>query len=291
MTKSLRLVGGNGTTIDLYPFLSASDRGSEALAGITGFGLMEQNNQWFQGAGNGKKWRNATIGSREIAIPLHTFGADATQLTTLLDTLAVAVDPTFGQSRLFFGLADGNEWWIDVVRKGKFDWARKVDSDDRTYFNATITLEAGDPFWTRSVPSSFEVRQVVVGQTLLPKFAELRVTSGAAFGVKQVENAGNTISWPTVQVNGPVTHVQLLGANGESLVWDGTLAYGETLYIDMRNSTVIDNYGANRYDGLATAPRFWSIAPGVSNVTVYSTGVNENSFVYMQWFPRRQAVI
>lgn len=299
MTDSLR-ISGSGREINLYPWLGMDRSGVESLAGIEGFGLPDQENQWFDGAGSGSTWRGSRIKRRDISIPLWVYAADRAALTEKLSDLSVVLDPftrtteaTRGSARLFFGMADGDEWFIDVVRRGRTDWARKIDSDDRTYFKTTISLEAGDAFWTRNRPEMFEIRRDTSGAapTLLPRLAKLRLGSGAAFGVKNVNNVGDTYAWPVFRVNGPTTKVTLVGAAGERLVWSGALLLGQTLTIDMRNNTVTDQTGANRYDGLGAAPRFWSIAPGSSSVTVQADNIGDETTVNAQWWPRRWAVL
>jgi len=290
----------------MYPWLAGDVKGIEALAGIIGFGLPDQTNQWFDGAGSGSTWRGSRIERRDISIPLWVYAANRSELTEKLSDLSIALDPfapasvaELGSSRLYFGMADDDEWFIDVVRSGTADWKRKQDSDDRTYFKTTIKLEAGDAFWTRNRPESFEIRRDVSGlqPTLLPRLAKLRLASGAAFGVQETNNIGDTFAWAVFNVTGPTTKVTMIGAGGETLVWDsavdsiGPLLEGQTLKIDMRWNTLLDNLGRNRYDGLLAAPRFWSIAPGVTAVTVQADNINDNTTVRAQWWPRRWAVL
>lgn len=156
MSDTLRLAGG-GKDIDLYPWLTGKARGTEALAGILGFGLSEIQNQWFDGAGSGSTWRGARASRRRISIPLKVYAENRADLTSQLSDLSVALDPFTthpgvdnGAARLYFGMADDKEWFVEVVRAGGGDWARKVDSNDKTFFKTTIDLEAGDPFWTRN---------------------------------------------------------------------------------------------------------------------------------------------
>ena len=299
MSDILR-IEGSGRSADLYSWLTAKAKGMEALAGILGFGLPEIENFWFDGAGAGSSWRGARVGRRQITLPLKVYANSRTELAALLSDLSVILDPFTltpdyegGTARLFFGMPDGQEWYADVVRSSGGDWARKTDSDDRRYFKTSVVLEAGDAFWTRTTPESFIIRGGAGADepTLLPRMAKLRVSSAAAFGVKEVSNVGDTFAWPIFRVSGPTTHVILTGANGETIDWTGTLASGETLTIDMRNGIVEDSLGANRYGGLATAPRFWSIAPGKSRVVVQADNTDEDSSIFAQWWPRRWAVV
>lgn len=300
MSTVLRMEG-SGKVVDLYPWLSAKARGVEALAGILGFGLPGVNNQWFDGAGGGSTWRGSRVRRREVKLPLVVYADDRAQLNQEISDLAILLDPFVpspesdrGAARLFFGMPDDSEWYTDVVRDSGGDWARKVDSNDRTRFKTVLNLEAPDPFWTRVEPEMFEtVQQGGEGgrPTLLPKFARLRVSSAGVFGTQLVNNFGDTYAWPIFTIEGPATGVILIGPNGEELIWDGELESGETLVVDMRANTVTDGTGANRYDGLAPAPRFWSLAPGSSEITMQANEISNDSRIHAQWWPRRWAVV
>jgi hypothetical protein len=293
---TLRLVGG-GRDVDLYPWLGAKAKGTEALAGIVGFGLPSVENFRFDGAGSGTTYRGSREGRRAINLPLKVYATNRTELSALLSDLAVVLDPLRAQTvvngvaQLFFGGPDGNEWYVNVVRSGGGDWSRKVDSDDRTFFKTTLQLEAGDAFWTRNLPEDFTVKQEASGNPLLPRFAKLRVGSAATVGAREVSNVGDTFAWPVFRIRGPLTGIVLTGPNGEILQWDGTLDMDETLVIDMKANTVEDLDGVNRYNGLAPAPRFWSIAPGLSEVSVQLDDITADSLAVAQWWPRRWAVV
>jgi len=290
---SLRLEGG-GKSIDLYSWLLPSvpgQSGAEALAGILGFGMAPVSPRWFEGAGAGATWRGSRTLTRPIDLPMYVYAKDRKELTTELSDLVVALDPELGQTRLYFGMADGDEWWVDVVREGGGDWRRKVDSNDQTYFKTTLSLRSGDPFWTRNRPEIFEVKREATDRGLMPQLAMLQVSSGAAFGVLQVENVGDAKAWPSWTIKGPTTKITLIGANGETLIWNDVLLDGQTLFIDARNSRVYDNLGANRYGGLGTSPKFWSIRPGKTNVRVEALNSENLTSIFCQWFPRKQAVV
>ena len=296
MVDTLRLEG-NGKSIDLYSWLSVKAKGHEALAGIVGFGLPGVTNHWFEGAGSGSAWRGARAERRKIDIPLRVYAKDRQELNELLSDLAVALDPFTGvafdrgPARLFFGMPDDYEWYVDVTRVSGGDWKRKGDSDDRTYFTTTLGLEAGDPFWTRNFPEQFVVEYQPTGTPLLPRIARLRVASTATTGERDVENVGDTWAWPVLTMLGPTTGIKLTGPKGEILQWDGTLGSSDTITIDMRANTVEDQTGANRYGALAPAPQFWYIAPGVSEVEILIEDMAPGTKLVAQWWPRRWAVV
>lgn len=296
MTDSLRLAG-SGLNIDLYPWLSAKAQGTEALAGILGFGLPSVENFWFDGAGSGSSWRGSRVSRRVMQLPLKVYAENRADLTAQLSDLSKVLDPFTttpadrGVARLHFGMADDSEWFVDVVRASGGDWARKVDSDDRTYFKTTLGLEAADPFWTRNDPEDFVVELAPTGNPLLPRIAKLRVASAATTGSREVNNIGDTWAWPIMTLKGPATSFILEGPNGEILEWTGALGAEDVLTIDMRANTILDQTGANRYNGLAPAPRFWYIAPGKSEVSVIIEDMTFASRLTAQWWPRRWAVV
>ena len=293
MADTLRLAGGN-KNIDLYPWLGAKARGHEALAGILGFGLPGTDNQWFEGAGS-SRYRSSRVQRRTITIPLEVYAANRQDLNAQLSDLSIALDPeafglgSYNMARLYFGMPDDMEWYVDLVRSGGGDWSRKEDSDDRTYFRTSITFE-GDSYWTRDKTEGFLVTRDPTAQTLLPLFAEQRVSSSTAFGAREVINIGDTYAWPTVLVTGPTTELQLIGPNSEELLWRGNLLAGQTLNIDMRENTIVDGAGVNRYDGLDAAPEFWAIAPGRSQISVAAANSTASTRVLVEWRPRRWAV-
>lgn len=293
---TLRLVGG-GRDVDLYPWLTGKAQGMEALAGIVGFGLPAVDNFWFDGAGSGSTYRGSRVGRRVMQIPLKVYAANRSELSDLLSDLSVILDPLRpqtvdnGVAQLFFGGPDNSEWFVNVVRSSGGDWSRKKDSDDRTYFKTTLGLEAGDAFWTRNDPESFVVQQEPSGNPLLPRIAKLRVGSAAVVGDREVSNIGDTFAWPEFTIKGPTTGFTLIGPNGETLEWVGTLDDDDVITVDMRANTVLDGTGANRYNGLTPAPRFWYIAPGTSEVTVIMEDMTNASLLSAAWWPRRWAVV
>lgn len=296
MAETLR-IEGSGKSIDLYPWLSNRVRGSEALAGIVGFGLPDITNQWFSGAGSGDSYRGSRVERRVISIPVQVYARNREELNRTLSDLSQALDPFIGKNyergpaRLFFGMPDDFEWYVDVARSGSADWSRKVDSDDKTFFKTVLRLEAGDAFWTREEPEDFSVARPPSTATLMPRIARLRVGSTTAFGKRTVTNVGDTFAWPVFTIYGPTTKVELRGPNNETLIWTGSLSSSQRLTIDMRANTVEDQSGANRYNGLSAAPRFWAIAPGESEVYVSADNSTVDTEVYAQWRPRRWAVV
>jgi hypothetical protein len=295
--RSLTL-SGRGKTIDLYPWLSARAKGTEALAGIVGFGMPDLENFWTAGAGTSRRWRGSKVTPKDISLPVKIYAKDREELTALVSDLAVALDPFTrggaseeGAARLTFGLADGTKWYRDVVRSAGLDWPRKKSSDDETFIKTSIVFETTDSFWTRTTPDSFEIGVGGIAQPLLPKVAELSLSSTSAFGQVNVINSGDAMAWAEFIVYGPANRALFIGNNGETVSWYGNIDAGNAVKFNMRNGTVTGSNGANRYAGLEAAPFFWAMPPGESEIIVQIEGATASSKCVVRWSPRRWAVV
>lgn len=268
--RLLMLQSADGVeNIDLYSWLEDHTQNSiEALAGITGFGLPEVQVRWFEGAGDGKTFRGSRTMPRELEMPIVIQAKDRSALNSLLSDLSRCLSPRKGLARLYFGMPDDDMWYIDIVRTGGGDWARKIDSDDERYIKTSLEFGAGDPYWTRERPEVFIMRPQNPDNTLLPYLARLRLSYGGVTGDTVISNIGDADAWPVWTLKGPFSKVTLTGPNGEILQWTGSIAETDYLIIDTKKGMVTDSTGANRYDGLSPAPRFWSVEPGRSVISV-----------------------
>lgn len=267
-------------TIDLYSWLKLRDtegEGVQALEGILGFGMPGQDNHFFEGAA-ANTYRGSRLRPRQIDLPLVLTATDRAALNRRFSDLYTVLNPRYGLTRLTYGLPDGDSWFVDVVRSGGGDYRRnRADTDLETTLKVDVlTLVATDPFWTRARPESFRIVQDDSGRGLLPNLAELQVSSAGAFGRREVINVGDEDAWPVITAKGPFTQVNLVGPHGEVLRWNGNILADNGLVFDANKGTVVDFNGVNRYDGLTSdpVPRFWSIEPGSSQVTVEMTGTS-----------------
>ncbi|MCG8926655.1 phage tail domain-containing protein [Lentzea sp. CC55] len=250
-------------TFDLDDVLKKG-RGVQALSGATGLGLPPVSVQWLSGAGDGARYRGRRVLPRDIDLPLLIQASGRDDLQRTLSRLAIMLA---GPCTLRFVEDDGTSWTTEVVRVGGGDYVFGADTTGEDDLLLILTLRAGDPFFTGSVPT----RKVVGEQTgvrgLLPNLAKMPVVSSQAIGQIQLENLGNADAFPTWEVTGPGRDFEAVSPGGERLHWRGTLAAGERLIIDTQRGTVVDHNGANRYAELAAAPRFWAIPPGLSSAT------------------------
>lgn len=299
LTDQLLTLSDELDTIDLYSWLSKTPDapGFEALAGIKGFGMTDQTNRWFEGAGNGALYRSSRVLPRILEIPLWAAEEDREALNNLLSRLSRMLhprDPRLPAVRLTFGLPGGQTWYLGVVRESGGDYVRGgTDSDNNTWFKSSLTLKAGNPYWTRSSAESFVVTEDDSGRGLLPWLAKLELSFSGAFGEFTVNNPGDVPAKPLWIMHGPFTKVIMINKAGRSLVWEGDINNATRLFIDVETSTVIDSTGLNRYNGLVDdpAPKFWNIDPGESKITVVLEGTSSETYALCQWWPQRWAVI
>lgn len=288
---TFELVGPAGAVVFHGRVLGGSP-GVTALAGFAGTGLAPRTAQWFEGAGDGATWRGSRTGPRTLVMPIDIIGPDRTALLEQMGLIALLLDQNATPPRLRLIEPSGDIWVTQVVLiAGLDDWTWGRETDGRTRVRTSLTLMSGDPHWTRETASDFEVVVSNAGRGLLPKLSQLRLTSSQAMGSRTVESPGDTRAYPVWQITGPGANPTLVGAAGEVLRWEGTLAAGEVLTIDTQRNTVTDQSGANRYDRLAPAPRFWSIRPGISTVSVTMDGATSASRITCAWRPRRQVMI
>ncbi|MEU5403710.1 phage tail family protein [Streptomyces sp. NPDC005963] len=261
--------------------------GFQATSGATGFGLPAVAVQWLEGAGDGALYRRTRILARDIDLPLEIFARDRRHLQTLLSRLALALA---GECSLILQDDTGAQWSTTVRRVGGGEAAYGVDTTGEREWRSVITLRAGDPYWTSSQSQSRTIGSAGTAG-FLSNLVRLKVTSSQAIGQITLTNDGDADAYPVWEVHGPGADFEAVSPAGERLKWVGNLAAGETLTLDTRRGTVVDQSGANRYSQLAPAPRFWTVRPGTSVAVASLNGVDTSSKIVCSWRPRKWMVV
>lgn len=268
-------------SLDLHNM--TDDKGRAVLRGLTGLGLPPVAGQWFEGAGDGASWRGERVLARPIDLPLLISDDSGVAVADVLNLLSriLAAGPV-----LHFTDARGDVWGCPVRRTGGGDPVWGEETAGKGWWRSVITLQAGDPFWTRERPESLEFTGDSSGAGLLPYLSELKLSSSQAYGTQQVTNPGSATAYLVWTITGPGSGFVATGPNGEVFTWTGTLAAGESLTIDTKAGTVVDGTGANRYDLVGAAPRFWVLPPGDSTISVTMAGASATSRIQAFWQPR-----
>ena len=276
-------------------FTSGDVFGMRIGAKSRGFGLPPVATQWFEGAGDGATYRGARVLPRVIELEVKSYATNRQAVWEAMSLLARILDPRATEARLTITL-DGDEWFVDVRRTGGGDWEQGTDTDGSTFLRTIVTLQAGDPYWQRVDEESKPIVLGGLGRGLIKNtgasddsLSKLRVSTTAAFGVVTFSNSGDVEADARWKIEAPFTSFQLISPSGETLTYDDAKASG-FIVVDMSLVTVVDETGANKYDGLGATPRFWAIPPGESAAQVLVVDATSASKITVIWAPRKWLV-
>ncbi|WJN62563.1 Dit-like tail protein [Streptomyces phage phiScoe1] len=285
MPKLLLVSGAD--TIDLNE-IDDKGVGFQAKSGVTGLGLPPVSVQWLEGAGDGAVFRRTRVQSRDIDVPIDILATDRSDLQAKLSRLALVLA---GGCSLVLVDDDGSQWSTEVHRVGGGEYTYGEDTVGDTEFQTVITFRAGDPYFTSLQQDVRTVSGAVATTPFLTNMVTMTVAPSQAIGSIDLFNSGDAPAYPVWEVRGPGDHFVATSPTGETLKWNGTLTASQKLIIDTRKGTVQDGTGANRYDLLDTAPRFWTVQPGVSTATASLLNTTSASQITCSWYPRKWMVI
>ncbi|MEX1655512.1 phage tail domain-containing protein [Streptomyces pseudovenezuelae] len=262
--------------------------GFQAKSGVTGLGLPPVSVQWLEGAGDGATYRGTRVQTRDIDVPIEILANDRSDLQAKLSRLALVLA---GGCSLVLVDDDGTSWSTQVYRVGGGEYSYGGDTIGKREFQTVITFRAGDPYFTSSVQQVRTVSGAVATSSFLTSLTTLTVAPSQAIGQINLSNSGDAAAYPVWEVRGPGDHFVATSPTGETLKWNGTLTASQKLIIDTRKGTVKDETGANRYDLLDTAPRFWTVQPGESTAVASLLNTTSASQITCSWYPRKWMVI
>lgn len=256
---------------------------------VRGLGMPGVSLQWFEGAGDGRSFRGGRTLSRVVDMPVKITGANRTQVLQRYSAFARIFVLENAPVTLTLEL-DGEGWRADVVRTGGGDYTMGENTDGSTWLSTVLTVEAGDPYWTRVnsearviTPGGLGIPLIGPGQSL----AQLRMSNTEGSGAVEFTNSGDVEAWPTWRVLPPF---QAFEFQRGPLVLEWSQPATKTdgwIDVDSMAGTVKDETGANRYDGLASAPKFFSIPNGTSMASVLLTAASADTRVNVAWHPRK----
>lgn len=285
----LSLFGTNGDVIDFHRWVGDFI----GLTGARGFGVPPQVLTMLEGAGDGATVRNVRAGARDLDLPIGIFGENRGDILEKQRRLRAALrwDPASGEppAQLRFRLFGGEVFEIGVHYVAGAETQIGETGTDY-YCRWLLTLRCPDPYWVALDEISFRLRSGSGGRGLLPRLANLRVSSSQVLGSVTVNNPGDVpapIKWIVTGPGGPFSAVSSLG---ETLTFDTTLGSGEVITIDGETALVTDQTGENRYGELGDAPKLFSAQPGISTIDVLLPSATADSRVVGLFRPRRELV-
>lgn len=284
MALSMTLTGMNGNTI------SFDDENYVVQVGTRGFGIPSPILRIDPSASNGGTYRFSKRDVREIDLPLTILGKSREDTESKLRRLSVILRD---KAVLAVTYENGETWTLDTYLAG--GGQTQFGSTGNDYFcQWDLILHAPQPFWQSTAPfsvsivSSSATRGLLAGSS--PKsLAFLRVKSSQAFGTVTVTNTGDVNAPAVWTIKGPST-LTTVTLNGVGFTFGDTISSATTITIDCEAGTVKDQTGANRYSGLGTAPKLFSIPPGDQTVTVLITGATGDTKVTGTFASRREVL-
>lgn len=271
--------------------LNTDHGGSYALqSGTTGFGVPQVVPQLTRGAGNGATYRGERVDTRVMDLEILIMGDNRISTGELLRKLSNIMRARRNQPlpKLVAEYATGEVYEIPFLYRSGLEI--EYSEAQAKFLRAVVSVECPDPFWTAQDSLSFTIQNNSAAVGLLPELAKMQVMASTAIGTVAVNNPGDVeteISWRLTGPGGPTT-VQV---NGEGFVYNTVLTAGNIILIDGQQKTVVDQAGANKYTGLASAPKFPLLQPGSNSVFVSmvnaTVGVSSVTGFYK---PRREVI-
>jgi len=269
------LTGANGDTITF-------DRSEFVLnEGILGLGIPPTVVRIDESSRDGGTFRFSRRGIRQIDLPVTVLGDTALEVEASLRRLAKITQDTSGATRLT-ALRDAGDVFIDLHYVGGAELEFGGSAGGKQFARALFSFQAAYPYWQSADTESFSVTAGNTGRGLLPNLTKLQVSSSQAIGLINVNNTSDVPVYPTFTITGPVDGLQIT-LNGEGWSFTENLATGEQFVVDHSAGTVVNTANVNRYDILATSPKFFALQPGTSSILVIGTNATADTAITAEY--------
>lgn len=270
-----KLTGANGDEITF-------DNSTYVLnPSLTGFGIPPTSVRIDESSRDGGTYRYSRRTIRNIDMPVTVLGTSVTDVETKLRRLGKLTQDTLGPTVLTALRDDGN-LTMELYYVGGAELEYGGEAGGLTWARLVLSFQAPNPYWQSADTESFTVTTGDTGRGLLPELTKLRVASSQAIGLINVSNTSDVPVFPTFEVVGPVDGLTVT-LNGEGWSFTENVATGEQYSVNHTLSTVTDTANANRYDILATSPKFFSFPPGTSSVLVIGTNATADTVIECEY--------
>ena len=190
---------------------------------------------------------------------------DATALHTLVGTDASGID---------------KQAMVELNAESKFE------HQTGTVAAWQIQFAAPDPLRYATVASTASCGlATTTGGLTFPLAFPLDFGVGAGGGTLLLTNAGNTATWPTWTITGPVTNPVILNtATGQRLALSGlTIDAGQTLTLDTDARTVMLQGVASRRGKLTADSAWFGLRPGATPIAFQASTYDVNANLSAAW--------
>jgi hypothetical protein len=284
----ISLEGANGDIINL------TDSDIFILSnGALGFGMPPVEVRIDDSASDGGIHRFTRRGIRELDLPIVIINSERSVVETELRRLSNLLSDRQGPTTIRATYSTGEIWELTGHYVGGAD---AIWGDEQNMFFArwVIQFQCPNPYWVRQQSESISIGTPGAGRGLIGtgrSLVELQVGSSQAIGEIVLENSGDVDAYPVWQFDGPMDYVTLTNFDEtKSFSYEEPILEGESVIVDTFAGTVVSETGVNRYANLGAAPKFFTIPPGVSDVTIEAVGTDTNTLISLFFQPRKEIV-
>ncbi len=283
---TISLTGENGDTITF-------DNSTYVLTtGVRGFGIPAPLLRIDKSAADGGVFRLSKRDVRDLDLPIVILGDESADVQSRLRRLSNILR---GKVTITAAYMSGDAYELDTYFNGGAETTFGEDGN-KSLCRWVVTLQAPQPYWTSATPQSFSVSASTATRGLLgapggttATLSALRVKSSQALGSVAIENVGDIASPVTWVITGPAATVSV-SLNGVGFSYTSAIGSGEVITINSELGTVTDASGVNKYAGLGSAPKFFSIPSGTSTVSITATGADTTTRISGYFSPRREVI-
>lgn len=221
---------------------------------------------------------------RSIRLTIEVYGDTDAELSARFNELTAAFAPAHDEVPLVFqipGIAGGGKAQVDARvrrRSGSIDrqWYYRIPVVVIELFCTSPYLFASDAA-SGLISATLPIYEVSGGAEFDATF-DLGFGTVGTSGTALITNTGSADTAPTVTFTGPVTNPTITNlSTSEYWGYDGTVASGDTLTVDMGARTVLVNGSVNRYYLTASGSTFWELPVGDSTVRYTADAVTAST--------------
>jgi hypothetical protein len=177
-----------------------------------------------------------------------------------------------------------------VARELRNTWytagLREKGNGGRT-IKTVLSFDALDPYWYDPTGQQVTFAGGVVAGTFFP-FFPIVLSPSSVLAEETIVNPG-VEAWPIWTISGPGGTITLENVTtGRKVVWNGTMADGETLVIDTRplyKTVELNDANAWAYVSYDDTD-LWPLAAGSNTIRVVMTGTDAGSQALLEYNPR-----
>lgn len=227
---------------------------------------------------DGAFYRGSRVPPRDLFLPVHLINGDPVRLLATRRGFVAALSPERGECVLTVAYPDGSSRHI----RGRYLEGMEGAEDNGGWgiplVSYGLRFIADDPyFYGDDIPLDWQGTQ---SRTELPipgadTFFEA-VSGAQVLGVTRVDNTGDVDAWPFWTFHGPFTAITLANdSSGRSLTLTHTAAgtaNAVTIQTRPGQTAILDEAGANLWNGLSAGYSLWPLLRGRNDITITVSG-------------------